>query len=174
MISLAEQLKKYENKKINQLTFSYFTNGKNTYNDIGIDLLPHAFSFMLTLLHFRLNTFKIIFVKKKINSWKCKIQIKNCVCIFNFKQNIKKKFSELKFSINANKYRRQQYLKSGNYLNILIKNNKKKIQIRNPMAANLKDILENIDNKVAFENNKKLCIESVKLTEKLINYKEYE
>lgn len=171
MISLANQLKKYENNKIKQLTFSYFTNGKNKHNDIGIDLLPHAFSFVLTLLNFRLSSFKIITVEKKINSWNCKIQIKNCVCNFYFKQNIKKKFSEMKFSINENSYTREQYLKNGIYINTLIKNNKKKIQIKNPMTDNLKYILKNIDSKVALKKNNKITIDSIKLTEKLINYK---
>ena len=80
-----------------------------------------------------------------------KIQIKNCVCNFYFKQNIKKKFSEMKFSINENSYTREQYLKNGIYINTLIKNNKKKIQIKNPMTDNLKYILKNIDSKVALK-----------------------
>ena len=39
------------------------------------------------------------------------------------------------------------------------------------MTDYLKYILKNIDNKVALENNNKITINSIKLTEKLINYK---
>ena len=67
MVSLANQLK---NKKaivrnIKKLKFCYFTKGKNQYNKIAIDLLPHAISFCLSLLKSPLKDFKIIFVKKK-------------------------------------------------------------------------------------------------------------
>ena len=159
MISLANQMKnmKIRNKTINILLFYKC---KNKHNDIGIDLLPHAFSFVLTLLIFRLSSFKIITVERKINSWNCKIQIKNCVCNFYFKQNIKKKFSEMKFSIDENSYTREQYLKNGIYVNTLIKNNKKKIQIKNPMTDYLKYILKN-RYKVALKKKNKITIDSI-------------
>ena len=50
MISLATQIKKKEKlKKIKKFNFNYFTSGKNKFEDIPIDLLPHALSFLFTL-----------------------------------------------------------------------------------------------------------------------------
>ena len=82
MISLANQIKEYSIKKPKNLTFYYFTNGKHKNDDIAVDLLPHAFSFVSTLLNYRQNNFKIISVKKNINCWNCKILIENCLCKF--------------------------------------------------------------------------------------------
>ena len=50
MISLANQLLNIEKKeKILKFKFNYFTSGKHSYENIAIDLLPHAVSFILTI-----------------------------------------------------------------------------------------------------------------------------
>ena len=153
------------------LFFYYFTNGKHKNDDIAVDLLPHAFSFVSTLLNYKQNNFKIISVKKNINCWNCKILIENCLCKFFFRQNIRKKSSELGFSLDKNSFVREQFLKNGIFINRIIQNKTKIIKIRNPMTENLKYILKNIDRKIALINNKNITINSLKFMEKLINYK---
>lgn len=171
MLSLAKQIKKFVIKKPKQLTFYYYTNGKHKYNDIAIDLLPHAYSFVSTLFKFELSNFKILSVKKKKYSWNCEILIEDCLCKFSFKQNIKKKSSKLGFSIDKNSFVREQFLKKGIFINRIILNKTKIIKIRNPMTENLKYILKNIDRKIALINNKNITINSLKFMDKLINYK---
>lgn len=171
MISLANQIKKYSIKKPKKLTFYYFTNGKHRNDDIAVDLLPHAFSFVLTLFNYKQSNFKIINVKKNINSWNCEILIENCLCKFFFRQNIRKKSSELGFSLDKNNFVREQFLKKGIFINRIIQNKTKIIKISNPMTENLKYILKNIDRKIALINNKNITINSLKFMEKLINYK---
>ena len=47
MISLASQIKKKNKiRKIHKFNFSYFTKAKNEFENIPIDLLPHALSFL--------------------------------------------------------------------------------------------------------------------------------
>lgn len=68
MISLANQIK--NNNKLallEKFEFSYFTNGKNNFNNIAIDLLPHALSFLFTLNSNKLINFSVKeIIKKKI------------------------------------------------------------------------------------------------------------
>ena len=66
MISLANQIiKKEKIKKLKSIYFSYKTKGKNTYDNIPVDLLPHAISFSLQLINFKKIKYKIIKVVKK-------------------------------------------------------------------------------------------------------------
>ena len=55
MVSLVNQLKNKKSiiRNITKLKFCYFTRGKNQYNKIAIDLLPHAISFILQLFGVR-------------------------------------------------------------------------------------------------------------------------
>ena len=66
MISLAKQIKKKNNiSKVKRFNFNYFTKGKNKFENIPIDLLPHALSFLLSLKSNKLEYFEIIRVFKK-------------------------------------------------------------------------------------------------------------
>ena len=66
MVSLANQIKK-KNKsvQIKKFDFNYFTRGKNQFENIPIDLLPHALSFFFTIKSNNLKNFKIIKISKK-------------------------------------------------------------------------------------------------------------
>ena len=103
--------------------------------------------------------------------WKCKINIDNCDCVFSFKQSIQKKNSQLSFRINDDLYLRKQ-VKVGNSYNFkLIKNKKKIIRLKNPMSDYLSHIIKSSNSKLSLKNNNQITIMSVKVSEKLINFK---
>ena len=172
MISLANQLmQKQKISKIKQFNFNYFTNGKNTYNDIAVDLLPHALSLFFKL---KKNLFKhldILEVNREKLKWSCKLNIDDCNCVFSFKQGIKKKGSQLSFKINDDFYLRKQVKVGNNYVTKLIKNKKKIIKLKNPMTDYLQHILENFNSKLSLKKNNQITIMSVKVSENLINFK---
>ena len=171
MISLAKQIKK-KNKilKIKRLNFNYFTKGKNQFENIPIDLLPHALSFLLTLKSNNLKYFKIIEVYKKKNIWKCKIIINDCLCKFHFKQDPKRLDSRLSFRINDDIYLRKQIIKNGIYVNKILKNKEKIFNIKNPMSDYLSLILKNLNKKNILKKNNSITINLVKIMEELVNY----
>jgi hypothetical protein len=171
MISLAKQIKK-KNKilKIKRLNFNYFTKGKNQFENIPIDLLPHALSFLLTLKSNNLKYFKIIEVYKKKNIWKCKIIINDCLCKFHFKQDHKRLDSRLSFRINDDIYLRKQIIKNGIYVNKILKNKEKIFNIKNPMSDYLSLILKNLNKKNILKKNNSITINLVEIMEELVNY----
>ncbi len=173
MISLANQIKKeIKFKKINKFNFNYFTSGKNKFENIPIDLLPHALSFLLTLNSNVINNFKILDMNKKRNYWNCKIVINDCLCKFYFKQDPKRYESRLSFKINDDTYLRKHFVKSNNnvYLTKVLKNNKKLINLKNPMSDYLNLILQNINKKDMLRTNNDITINSIKIMEKLLDY----
>lgn len=171
MISLAKQIKK-KNKilEIKRLNFNYFTKGKNQFENIPIDLLPHALSFLLTLKSNNLKYFKIIEVYKKKNIWKCKIIINDCLCKFHFKQDPKRLDSRLSFRINDDIYLRKQIIKNGIYVNKILKNKEKIFNIKNPMSDYLSLILKNLNKKNILKKNNSITINLVEIMEELVNY----
>lgn len=171
MISLANQIKKKNRFVVlDKLEFSYFTTGKNNFNNIPIDLLPHALSFLFTLNSNRLINFSILKIIKKKNSWKCKILINNCLCKFFFKQDPKRPSSKLSFKINNDTYLRKQFIKDDIYINKILKNKKKLIDIKNPMSDYLNLILKNLYKKDMLKKNNDVTLNSIKIMEKLVNY----
>ncbi len=171
MISLAKQIKK-QNKiaKINKFNFTYFTKGKNQFENIPIDLLPHALSFLLTLKSNNLKYFKIIEVFKKKNIWKCKIIINDCLCKFFFEQDYKRPDSRLSFRINDNIYLRKQTIKNDIYINKILKNKKKIFNIKNPMSDYLSLILKNLNKKKILKENNSITVNLSKIMEQLVCY----
>ncbi len=171
MISLAEQIKK-KNKtfKIKRFEFNYFTKGKNQFENIPVDLLPHALSFLFTLNSNTLDNFKIVNILKKRNFWKCKIVINDCLCRFNFKQDFNRIDSRLSFKINDDFYLRKQIIKNDVYENKILINKKKMINIKNPMTDYLTLIFKNLDKKHVLKRNNDITLNSIKIIEKLINY----
>lgn len=171
LISLASQLKqRNEFKKINNLTFNYFTKGKKKFDDIAIDLLPHANSFILELLGNKINNFKIIKIIKKKYSWKCQIIINDCFCKFNFKQNITKKKSSLSFKINNHSFLRKQTRIKDEYVEKLLINKKKLIDIDNPFTKYYQKILKNLKKVEFLKKNNTIALNSVKIAESLVKY----
>ena len=172
MVSLAKQVLYYEKKlKILNFRFNYFTSGKHSYDNIAIDLLPHAISFILSLQMKKLDNFKIYSVMCKKTRWDCKILINNCYCFFSFHQNIKRKKSILSFNLNKNFYLRQQVKLNNEYFSSLIKNKKKVIKLKNPINEYLKLMLNSFMNNMHIKKNNILALDIMKLTEQLINFK---
>ena len=171
MISLATQIKKEEKlKKVRKFNFNYFTRGKNKFDNIPIDLLPHALSFLFTLNSEKKKDYKIIEVNKKKYFWNCKIIINKCLCKFTFKQNSKAKKSILSFKINDNTYLRKNFVKNNIYINKVLKNNKQLIRLKNPMSDYLSLIFKNLNKNKELKRNNDITINSTEIIEKLINY----
>ena len=169
MVSLASQIKKIEKlKKINNLKFNYFTAGKQKFNNIAVDLLPHAISFFFTFNkdYKRISVFKIL---KKKDSWSCKIKIDDCKCNFKFIQNKKRRISKLSFKINKNLYVRKQIKVANNYQVSLIKNSSKEIKLSNPLQEYLLLILKNLDNGSFQKENNRLALNTVKFTQMILS-----
>ena len=172
MISLVKQLiHKEKIKKIKKIKFIYFTKGKNIYDDIAIDLLPHAISFVLTFQKKSLKSFRIIKVFKSRSLWNCKVMINNLHCYFIFKEDKKRTSSDLSFKINDNFYKRKQIFKNGEYENSLIKNKKSIIKINNPMSEYLKFMLNNFKNKKQIKKNNNIALNIIQITESLLKFK---
>lgn len=175
MINLAEQIKKKEKiKKITNIQFSYNTKGKNTYDNIPIDLLPHALSFSIQFLKSNKINYKIIKVVKKKNSWSCEINLNSCNCIYFFSQNKKRNFSNLSFKLNNDQYSRKQVKTVNNYVNKIVKNKKKVINIKNPMTEYILKILNNFENKSFIASNRQFVTLTTKITNDLIIYSKNE
>ena len=171
MISLANQIRKKEKlKKIKKFNFNYFTNGKNKFEDIPIDLLPHALSFLFTLNPNKENNYNIIAVNKKKYSWNCKMIVNECLCKFYFKQDPKRRESILNFKINEDIYLRKSFIKNNVYVNKVLKNQKKLINLRNPMSDYLNLIFKNLNKNEVLRKNNDITIKSIQIMEKLINY----
>ena len=172
MISLVEQLiYKEKIKNIKNIKFSYFTKGKNIYDNIAIDLLPHAVSFVLAFQKKSLKSFRIINVFKSRSLWNCKVMINNLHCYFIFKEDKKRTSSDLSFKINDNFYKRKQIFKNGEYKNSLIKNKNRIIKINNPMSEYLRFMLNNFKNKKQIKKNNNIALNIIKITESLLKFK---
>ena len=170
MVSLASQLlkKKEVSQRVKILEFKYFTKGKQSYKNIAVDLLPHAISFILVINGSYLRNFKIKSVKMDKLKWSCKIIINDVVCYFLFTQNVNRKESNLFFKLNKNSYERKQKLINGQYINSLIRNKKKIINIKNPMNEYLNLLIKNTKNT---QLNHQLVLDITKLTESLLSWK---
>ncbi len=173
MVSIVKQLsyKKEIPKNIKSFKFSYFTNGPHTYENIAVDLLPHALSFFLTATKKMKFHYKILAVKRLKSYWSCKIEINNTMCYFNFKQNRLSKESKLFFSLNNNHFKRLQKSIQNEYLTYLIKNGKKKFFLENPMKDYLYYLFKNFKNTNKIEINNQLTLNITKITEELLNFK---
>ena len=172
MISLASQLKKErEFKKIKNVTFNYYTKGKKRFKDIPIDLLPHALSFVLTLINKKIYKFKIIKILKEESLWKCKVVINNCYCKFNFKQDKNRTESFLSFAVNNNHFSRKQIKQkyTNEYVTKLLLNKQKIIHIRNPFTDYYLTIMNNLKKSNILKKNNTITLISAKMMETLVN-----
>ena len=142
-------------KKIKIIKFKYHTSGKNNYNDIAIDLLPHALSFLLYLYGKKINTINIYNKEIKKNNWNIFFRFNDIKCYFDFNQNHKKKKSILKISLDNINYLRiqkkvqsklqniEEYIKSGLKLKKI--ENVMKISINKNINKLLKNRITNND-----------------------------
>ena len=173
MVSLASQLleKREISKKARILKFMYFTKGKQNYENIAVDLLPHAISFILVINGNFLKNFKIKSVKVDKLKWSCKIIINNVICYFLFTQNKERKESSLSFKLNKDFYKRNQKLSNGEYINTINKNKRKIINVKNPMTEYLNLLLNNFKNPKNIEFNHRLVLDITTITDKLLSWK---
>ena len=170
-MSAKELLKKLRFKRINKINFDYYTNGKNIFKNIPVDLLPHALSFCITILKKNVISYKIAQVKQKKLSWNCIIYLNNCKCRFRLRQNKEKKTSKLTFKLNNNRYFRKQIKIKNIYKNLIIKNKKQIIKVKNPMTEYILKSLKNFNNKEYVSHNNKFVLLITKISQELINYK---
>ena len=112
-------------------------------------------------------------VNKK-NSWNCEIYLNGCNCNYFFSQNKKRKLSNLSFKLNNAQYIRKQVKAGNNYVNKIIKNKKKVINIKNPMTEYILKIINNFDNINFLKLNRKFVTLTTRITNDLIVYKENE
>ena len=96
--------------------------------------------------------------------------INECLCKFLFKQDSKRKKSLLSFRINQDIFLRRQSIKNNVYINKVIKNNNKLIDLKNPMSDYLNLIFTNLNKNEMLRRNNDIVINSTKIMEKLINY----
>lgn len=137
------ELLKKKNFKFKKFKFIFHTNGKNKYDDILDDLLPHVFSILDSIYDYR----KIVNIKKKVSKYKSKVQFyaDNCLCDIEFLQNSKKK--KLKFGFDGFLAERKVLEKNQN-LSIYLECKKinKRIKISNPLYVSVKKIIRNFYN----------------------------
>ena len=89
----------------------------------------------------------------------------------NFYLNkIQKEKSLLSFRINQDIFLRKQFIKNNIYINKVIKNNNKLIDLKNPMSDYLNLIFTNLNKNKMLRKNNDIVINSIKIMEKLINY----
>ncbi len=159
-------------KKIKNVYFKYYTSGKNKYDNIAIDLLPHALSFLLFFFKIKINEIKINRRIIKKASWKILFSFNDIKCLFDFNQNINRKKSILKSSLNDQNFLRIQkknitrYVKNDEY----IKSGKLIKKIENPMSKsikkNLNKLIKNKINKKDVELQKNIILLSAFLLNK--------
>ena len=143
LISYAKSLEKnfsIKKKKIKKVYFKYYTSGNNNYKNIGVDLLPHALSFLLSFFNVKLDNIFVKSIKVLPNSWKCLFYYNDIMCIFDFDQNINRKKTILNISINNLSYlRKQNYDKTKFKKNDVFIGRKNLIKkIKNPMSDSIK------------------------------------
>jgi len=173
MVSLAKQLfyKKEVPKKIDFFKFCYFTKGGQSYENIAVDLLPHALSFLLTILNKELFFLKIITIKKQKLKWSCVLKLNNTKCVFQFMQDKRRKESVLSFNLNKNHYKRFQKKINNDQINYLIKNRRKNVTLKNPMNDYLSYLLRSFKDYTKVKINNNLVLRITEITEELLNFK---
>ena len=122
-------------KKIKCFKFTFHTNGKNEFDDIGVDLLPHGLSILYNLFGYK----KIEKIKKKIskNNFNCFFEFGGYKVEFDFSEG---KFiqKEMVLKINNNEFKRIQKGFGKNY-NLLIHdlNDNKLFKMEDPFSQHL-------------------------------------
>jgi len=144
------------NIKIRNIAFNFFSNGKNRFDDIGYDLIPHVYIFLAKLIGVKnLMINKNSVIKKTLkNIWTLKFETKNKIKIkIRLKQNDSYKETKVNFKINDNFIIRETKLINGEFQNFL-KYKNKKIKINNPMEKTIKRFVLNLKNKKFYKENK--------------------
>ncbi len=169
MLEVANQLKKkVKNKKILNINFFYSTKGRHEYEQIIIDLLPHAISLVLSIINQELSKFEIIKQKLGKKYFRINILLNDVKCFFYFKENIKSKSSSLLFEIDNQKFERI-ILKDNKEDQVYFKINGKNHKIKNPMSASLSKSIKTLNKNKLNELNKKVINSITKITCHILN-----
>ncbi len=169
MFYLGKAFKKkfnFKNKNLKKIDIYYQTRGNHNYREIFIDLAPHAFALIFSLIGIKKN---IKLLVDKINlsrkKFECKGKINKTIFNIRFYQMPKKNNSIFKFIVNDKKVRRVTKIKNGNFNNYLIMKNIIKF-IKNPMSEVINQYLKK-EYKQIYENNKKLTYLITQVTQKI-------
>ena len=147
---------------VTNFKFNFFTNGPNRYNDIAIDLLPHALSLLIELLG-DLEVKDIAIKSVEFSRFFCSFKYGNTHIEFDLREapEISK---ELSFSINGRQYRRAQETVNSIYRVSLVNTETgAKYYMRDPFEVYLKRFLDScnykfqLDMEQPFTNFKKMC-----------------
>ena len=173
MIYFAKNISKFINlKKINKFKVNYHTSGKHFYDEIGLDLLPHAISITLEIFkkfNFEEKNINKYIKKVKKNKWSNRISYDELKIFFNFSQNEKRKIS--KFSLQFNEKKIMRYTKKINTVfHNYIQFKNKMIRVDNPMQIMFKNFFKNINKTDFFIKNKNLTYLITKKMHKLIYF----
>tara|TARA_S200000501_G_scaffold63916_1_gene54750 strand:+ start:2885 stop:3781 length:897 start_codon:yes stop_codon:yes gene_type:complete len=158
MTYLAKKFKKYFNskKKYNTFDFIFHTGGRYNKENINIDLMPHALSFISSFFSNKMlyKNLKINNITVKKNKWVSKFSLDNINFLFDLSEKNKSKTS-LMIKYNKKKIIRNTKIINNLFLNILIYKNKVN-KIENPMTEFFEDLKKNKNSKIFYEKNKKL------------------
>ena len=165
MIFLSKEFKKiFKNETdVNNFKFYFSTGGRYNKEQICVDLMPHALSFLISFFK-KLNFKKKINIKKikvKKNSWSCYFTFQKINFYFDFFEKIEQK-SLLTIELNDKKITRSTKKKKNKFINFLKYKNKNKT-IKNPMTEFFQDLLKNKNNVNFFRRNKSLTLLLMKI-----------
>lgn len=173
MFYLAKFFKKkfrFDKKKINKIKkikVYYQTRGKHESRNIFLDLAPHAFSFILSLLNINSDKIdlKIGKIISKSKNFLCTGLLNNINFEIHFIQDVNESASIFKFAINEYKAERITKIKGKKFLNYL-KYRGKTLIVANPMSEVIKYFLQK-DYKKNYRKNKSLTYLVTKLTQEI-------
>lgn len=129
------------------LDFRYYTRGKARREEIAIDLLPHAISFMLAFLQpEEAAALRISNAESQISETKyqCRFRAGSIICSFDFDQSTERQNSELSFSIDGVKATRAQEFDGTRYrvfLDVSGEGNQR-YAVKNPMSQSISDAIQ--------------------------------
>ena len=157
-------------KKTKEIKFEFQTGGKSQYDDICVNLMPHALSFFHVF--YKKNFIKKITKKEKIvkkNIWKATFNVDDIKFDLILKENPMKKTS-LKISQDQYEIIRNTKIKKKKFINYIYNpNTKTKKIIKNPMVSFYNDVFKNLNNLSYYKKNKVLTFDIMKKNFFLLN-----
>ncbi len=164
---------KITQSKIKYINFKYYTSGKNTYENIAIDLLPHSLSFLLSFFKVKTKDIIINYRKMRKDIWTISFSFHKVECLFDFNQNINRKKSILKVSLNNQTFQRIQKKNTSRHIknNEFIKCGKLIKKIENPMSKSIKRNLKKLIKKKVSKKDVELQKSLILLSAFLLNKK---
>jgi len=164
-------LKKIKIKsKIKSFKIYHYALGKNKKENICIDLMPHALSFIMEICknnQIKFDTVNSKKIKVTNNSWECDAIINDINCKFFFKQSLKFKNTSFKFQINDEVIDRETNIIDDKFCNFLVYKNRS-IKITNPMEDQIKQTVSNRNNLKWIKKNQNLTRTLMKINYDLL------